>query len=92
MLCLEQTMEDHGRASRRVFTRTGALLICKVGHFNHKQFRQLSFSSATPQTMFPFLPCGIGMNVISAGDSGEKFNWEYSQQGYTYLVSFYFGL
>ena len=39
--------------------------------------------------MFPFLPCGIGMNVISAGDSGEKFNWEYSQQGYTYLVSFY---
>ena len=42
--------------------------------------------------MFPFLPCGIGMNVISAGDSGENFNWEYSQQGYTYLVSFYFDL
>ena len=63
--------QDHGRASRCVFT--WALLICKVRQFNHKQFRQLSFSSAALWTMFSFMSCGIGMNVISSGDSGEKF-------------------
>ena len=71
--------QDHGRASRCVFTWAGALLICKVRQFNHKQFRQLSFSSAALWTMFSFMSCGIGMNVISSGDSGEKFNWEYRQ-------------
>lgn len=85
---------DHGRPWKSF--QTGAhtdrcFIKCKVRHFNHKQFRQLSFSSAAPE-LFPFLPCGAGMNVISAGDASEKFNWQYSQQGYTYLVSCYFGL
>lgn len=71
--------QDHGRASRCVFTWTGALLICKVRHFNHKQFRQLSFSLCPSELCFPSCPVALEwisfhLGILVRSLTGNTFN------------------